>query len=166
MAGELLTGAGAIFSIGTSTAATIQSEFEADTYTAIGELESIDEISRERNPVEFASLQDRRTRVARGVEAVSIISGTYAHDAADDGQAAMTLAYETVSLSADNFNFRIQFADGPGPDATTDGTTLYFRGPVLKLSLQSIDNQNVIRRAFSIARNSEWIEVESAASTA
>jgi hypothetical protein len=159
MSGGLLTGAGATFGIGSND----DTAFDADTYTLVGEIEAFEEFSRSRNPVEFASLADLRTRVGRGVEAVSILRFRYAHDADDNGQQAMVDAYEEASQALDNFNFRIRLADGATPEG---GTTIYFRGPVLELTLMGIDNENVVRRQVAIARNSEWLEVPASGTTA
>jgi hypothetical protein len=157
MSTNLLTGAGAVLSIGGNSPTDSYSDFASDSYTPVGELENINEISRERNPVEFASLADARTRVARGVEAVSIIEATFAYVSGDNGQDALIAAFEEASQQTDNYNFRIQLNDGAS--GVADGTTIYFRGPVLSMSLSGIDNENVIRRMVRIARNSEWIEI-------
>lgn len=155
---SFITGAGATLAIGTTVAASTQAGFEADTYQSVGELETINEISRERTQVEFASLADARTRVKRGTEQVSVIEMTYAFDGTDAGQDALKDAYEVASQSADEFNFRVQLNDSLG----VNPTTIYFRGPIMSVSLANIGTDEVVKRMAKVARNSDWIEVAAA----
>lgn len=153
------TGRGATVAIGTTATATNQATFEADTYQAVGEVENVDTLTRERPAIEFADLLTSRTRAKRGIENLTVFQFTYAFDGADTGQDAIETAYEAAPPAEEEYNFRFQLNDG-SPGSPSSPTTIYMRGPVLKVEWQGVSNDNVIRKMAAVARVSDWVEVD------
>jgi hypothetical protein len=155
MSDELKTGTGCTIAIGTTAAATTAAQFAADSYTEVGEVEEIGEFGDQRNPVQFAALSDGRVRKARGTADAGDVPVIYAHKTADGGQDALKTAYDTVSQSLDEFNFRIQLNDSLGVSATT----FYFRAKIMSRRVQSISNDGIVRAQSLLAINSPVVEV-------
>lgn len=155
---NIKTGTGVTLAIGTTAAATNQAQFEADTYTEVGDVEEIQEFGDARNPVTFAALADGRVRKARGTADAGDVTIIYAHQTGDGGQDAIKTAFEVTSQAADEFNFRIQLNDSEG----VSPTTFYFRAKVMSRRVQAITNDGVIRVAAMLSINSAVIEVAAA----
>lgn len=148
------SGYGVTLGIGTTTAADTESEFDADTYTDVGEVSEIGEFGDERTVVEFIALSDGRVKKSRGSSNAGDCVIVYAFDGDDGGQDALKTAFEVVSQSADEFNFRVVFNDSGG----TNGTTFYFRAKITSRRVQSISNDNTITVQATLAINSAIIE--------
>jgi len=149
------TGTGSDIAIGTTASATTQAEFEADSYTLIGDIETIGAFGDERSNVPFASLADGRRQKARGIADAGDQPIVYAHKTGDSGQAALLAAYSATSQATDEFNFRVRFNDA----VTTNKTTRYYRARVLSQRVREITNDGVILVEAMLAINSAIIEV-------
>jgi hypothetical protein len=154
------TGTGCTIAIGTVLAAPngTQAEYEADTYTSLGVVESIGQFGDQRSSVQFASLADGRMQKARGIADAGDAVITYAHSTGDAGQVALKAAYAATSQATDEFNFRVQLND----TISTTPTKFYFRARVLGIPVQEIVNDGVIRVQVTLAINTAVLEVDAA----
>src|SRR5690606_17681320 len=154
------SGTGCTIAIGTTQAATSAQEFAMDDYTEVGEVSEIGEFGDQRNIVTFTSLADGRVRKARGTADAGDVPVTYAFDGGDEGQDALKTAFEELSQSADEFNFRVQLSDG-----LITPTTFYFRARVSSRRVQSITNDGIVTVQAMLAINSPVVEVSAVDST-
>ena len=147
------TAAASTLAIGTTTSATNQSEFEADTYATVGEVEDLGEFGDEAEEVTFTSLNDRRTRKFKGSFNAGTITAVAGFDSNDAGQDAMIAAF----ASDFDYNFRVQLNDNITGGGTP--TTMYFRGKVMSKRRNVGNVSNVVRQTFMVGINSAIIEV-------
>lgn len=155
------TGTGCTLAIGTTLATTngTQAEYEADSYTAIGELAEVPEFGDQRASVQFIPLSDSRVRKARGAADAGETEIIYMHSTGDAGQEALKAAYAVTSHAADEFNFRVQFND----QISTNPTTLYFRAKVMSAPrYKGLTNDGVILNGATLAINTAILEVDAA----
>lgn len=107
------TGANVAVSIGTTTTATNQTEYEADTWQAIGGVESISDFGDSAAEVTFTGLTDARVQKLKGSRNAGNMTITMAFlggASPDAGQAAL-IAAEADNTSA-TYNFRVEYPDG------------------------------------------------------
>jgi hypothetical protein len=151
------TGTGCTLAIGTTLAVPngTQAQYEADTYTNVGEIEEIGEFGDERSVVEFAALGDGRMQKARGVANAGDATVTYAHKTADAGQDAVKTAFEATSQSADEFNFRVLLND----QISTNPTKFYWRARITGRRVLAITNDGVVKVRATLAINTTVLEV-------
>ena len=154
------SGTGCTIAIGTTQAAVTAQQFAMDDYTEVGEVSEIGEFGDQRNIVTFTSLADGRVRKARGTADAGDVPVTYAFDGGDEGQDALKTAFEELSQSADEFNFRVQLSDG-----LITPTTFYFRARVSSRRVQSITNDGIVTVQAMLAINSPVVEVAAVDST-
>lgn len=114
----LQSGAGVKLAIGTTAAATNQTQYEADTYTNISKVENIGEIGDAFNLITFISLEDARVNKLKGSADAGDVNPNFAFDTEDAGQAALITAGENTTSTP--YNLRLQYNDG-----TTTPTTRY-----------------------------------------
>jgi hypothetical protein len=136
------TGTGASIAIGTTLAVPNgdQATYETDTYTPVGNVQSLGAFGDERNKVTFVSLADGRVNKARGAADAGDMEIVWAHTTGEGGQAAMVAAFQAVSQALDEFNFRVLFND----QISTNPTKRYFRARVGSLRVDSVTNDGVI----------------------
>lgn len=146
------TAAGSSLAIGTTAAAATQTQFEADTYTQVGEIEDLGEVGDQSEDVTFNSLDDSRTRHYKGSRDAGVMTVICGADPADVGQDAMLAAEATE----DDYNFRVTLNDA----ITATPTKLYFRGKVMGERMQIGQSNNIVRRRFDIGVNSDIVVVE------
>lgn len=147
------TAAESTVAIGTTLAASNQSEFEADSYVEVGEVEDLGEFGDEAEEITFTALSDRRTRKFKGAFNAGTLAVVAGSDSADVGQDAMIAAFASDS----DYNFRVVLND-----ALTEGgtpTTMYFRGKVMSKRRNVGNVSNVVRQTFAVGINSDIIEV-------
>lgn len=147
------TSAGTKLSIGTTAAAETETEFVADSYQEVGEIESMGEFGDESNPVNFASLNDERMRKLKGTRDAGTLALVVGRDPLDAGQNALIAAEGTDY----EYNFKVEYDDAPS--ALYTPTVEYFRGLVMSKRTNVGNNDNVTRRTFNIAINSEIVDV-------
>jgi hypothetical protein len=154
------TGTGASIAIGTVLAVPngTQGEYEADSYTSLGEVESIGEFGDQRSSVQFTSLSDGRVQKARGVKDAGDAVVVFAHKTGDSGHAALKSADEATTQATDEFNFRVQLND----QIATNPTKFYFRARVLGRRVLEITNDGVVRVQATLAINTAVLEVSAA----
>lgn len=149
------TGSGVILAIGTTASAPSLAQFQADSYTNVGEVEDLGEFGDESEEVRFTSLTDGRVRKLKGPRDAGTIQVVCGDDDNDVGQLEM-LAAEANTL---DYNFRITLNN----KQTLGGTNgiQYFRGKVMSKRLQVGQANNVLRRRFNVGINSAIVEVAS-----
>lgn len=147
---------GAKIHIGTTTSASNQSEYEADTYQVVGEIEEIGEFGDQYNIVSANTLNDSRTRKRKGTADAGDISLTVLFDGADQGQQDLKSALDDTGASP--YNFKVELNDSQG----TSPTTFYFSGFVTARRITSITSDNIPRGSLTIAIDTGIIEVAAA----
>lgn len=147
------TSAGTKLYIGTTTAAETETEFLADTYVEIGEIESMGEFGDESNPVNFASLNDERMRKLKGTRDAGTLALVCGRDPLDAGQLALDAAEETDY----EYNFKVEYDDAPS--ALYTPSLEFFRGLVMGRRTNVGNTDNVTRKNYNIAINSEIVDI-------
>ncbi len=157
---NIKTGTGCTLAIGTTLAAPngTQAEYEADSYTTVGQVETIGEFGDQRAIVSFIDLASGRTQKARGAADAGDSVITYAHQTAEGGQDAIKAAYEATSQATDEFNFRVMLND----QISVNPTKFYFRARVTQRRVQEIKNDGVIMVQAQLAITTAILEVAAA----
>ena len=155
---NLNTAAGCRFSIGGKTGADTQTEYEADTYVEVGEIEDLGEFGDTFGNVNFTALADGRVRKYKGTADAGDLTLTVGLDNGDAGQAAVKVAHKDRSKG--DYNIKITLNDGD-PDATpaVAPTTFYMRGKVMNNTVAAGSADNVVRRNITIGINSDILEL-------
>jgi hypothetical protein len=134
------TSAGAKLYIGTTTAATNQTQFEADTYTEIGELRTLGAFGKQYQIIETNSLNQRKTDMVKGSYSYGRITPELHWDEDDTGQTALLTALDDDS----KYNFKVVFNNTPSSGSTPTPTIRYFRGVVAQYQEVLNDVNSVI----------------------
>lgn len=147
------TAAGATIFIGGTNLASNQTEYEADSYTEVGEVEDMGEFGDESEEITFAALKDGRVRKFKGPRDAGTMTVVVGDDQADEGQAAM----EAAEASPLDYNFKVVLNDA----VTLGGTDSihYFHGKVMSKRRNVGNVSNIVRRTFNVGVNSEIITV-------
>ena len=155
---NLNTAAGCRFYLGTKTAADTETEYKADTYAEVGEIEDLGEFGDTFSSVNFTSLRDGRVRKYKGTADAGDLTLTVGLDNGDTGQAAVKVAHKDRSKG--DYNLKITLNDGD-PDAVpvVAPTTFYMRGKVMNNTVAAGAADNVVRRNITIGINSDIIEI-------
>jgi len=132
-----------------------QGEFEADTYTQVGEVEDMGEFGDQWNETTFESLADSRTRHLKTTRDAGTAQMVIGFDSSDAGQAAVEAALESVN----DYTFKIT-ANDEGSGSPSNPTTIYFRAKVMSYRFQFGTNGNVIRVTMNLAINSALVRVD------
>lgn len=153
----LYTLAGTIVSIGTSAAvdftgieSAIIADFAADTYTVIGETETISDFGDTATDVPFTGLGDARTRHLKGSTDGGMAEITCADQPSDAGQAAVRLA--CVPTNQAEYNVKFEWRNGD---------VSYIRGPLMGFGrVNGTGPNNVAKRKFSVGNSfGEFIDL-------
>jgi hypothetical protein len=142
------TGANVAVSIGTTASATNQTEYEADTYQAIGGVESISEFGDESAQVGFTGLTDGRMQKLKGSRNAGEANIIMAFLQTDSGQQDLVSA--EADDSSDNYNFKVEYSDGE---------VLYFRAQVASYKRSGFSADDVTRVSCIVRINSAILEV-------
>jgi hypothetical protein len=118
------TAAGAKLYIGTTTGATVQSEFEGDSYTEIKEISNIGQFGAAANVLTFPVLGDDYVLKAKGTRNAGDPAVVVGRNPTDPGQLALRAAEATNNY----YNFKLDLADSQSPTMTN--TVVYFRALV------------------------------------
>jgi hypothetical protein len=159
---NLNTAAGCRFSLGTKSGADTETEYKADTYVEVGEIEDLGEFGDTFSSVTFTSLADGRVRKYKGTADAGDMTLTVGLDNGDAGQASLKVAHKDRSKG--DYNIKITLNDGD-PDATPAilPTTFYMRGKVMNNTVAAGAADNVVRRNVTIGINSDILEILPAA---
>ncbi|GLK78039.1 hypothetical protein GCM10008171_32930 [Methylopila jiangsuensis] len=154
MAGDLITATDARIYIGPVVLPSVDTaaEFASLTFTEIDMVENLGEFGDQHNIVSGTTLKDGRVRKAKGAADAGELALVCFHDPLDAGQAALIAASKTKR----NYAFKIVLPDAP--DVTYSSTTIYFRALVASRRLNVGNNDNLLRRNYSLAINSDLAE--------
>lgn len=117
------TSSGCTISIGTQAAASNLTEFEADTYTEIGEINNIGDFGKQFETVTATPLSTNGVLKRKGTFDLGDMSIEVLLDSDDSGQSNVETARDDTS--ADAFNFKVELNDQPS--GGTNPTTYYFK---------------------------------------
>ncbi|HFX1884970.1 TPA: hypothetical protein ACV5UF_006292 [Pseudomonas aeruginosa] len=164
MADNLNTAAGCRISIGTKKPSATKTEYEADVYVEIGEVEELGEFGDTFSNVNFTALSDGRVRKYKGTADAGDMTLTVGLDNGDAGQLALKNAH--ADRSKGNYNIRITLNDGlPGdpsaepPVPAVPPTTFYFGAKVMNNTVAAGSADNVVRRNVTLGINTEILEI-------
>lgn len=148
---SIATASGARFYIGTTQAASTLSDYQADSYIEVGEVEDLGEFGDESAEVQFISLADERVQKLKGARDAGTLPVICGADDSDEGQDAM-IAAEAEKL---DYNFKVVLNDAQ--TLSGNGSEHYFRGKVMGKRLNVGTANNVVRRNFSVGINTAII---------
>jgi hypothetical protein len=134
-------------SIETTNPAPTLSDYEADSYVEVGEVEDAGQYGDESATITFTALQDGRVQKLKGPRDAgtqAVVAGTVPND---EGQEAM----EAAQATSFNFNFRVVRND----QLTLSGTPSidYYSGRVMSQRLNVGNVMNVLKTTFNIGIN-------------
>jgi hypothetical protein len=147
------TSAGAKFYIGTTTAAENLSQFQADTYVQVKEVEDLGEFGDEATEVNYTTLEENRVQRRKGSRDAGVLTLVCIRDPVDSGQQAMIAA----SKEDDEYNVKIvadDAADGGTP------TAFYMRTLIMSAKVNFSGADDMTRVTFQVGINSDILEVE------
>jgi hypothetical protein len=147
---SVFTMANAKIYIGTTAAADDLTSYEADTYTEIGEAQTISDLVDTQNFTSFAALTDARERQLKTTRAGQNITLTCGYDPEDAGQVALRAAALVSQQS--NYNFKLVYND----DATNP-TTVYWSGLVGNDPFPGGANEDVATVEFMLTNNTGFV---------
>ncbi|HYH39922.1 MAG TPA: hypothetical protein VD860_17000 [Azospirillum sp.] len=134
--------------------ADVEGEFSALSYTLVGEVEDLGDIGDTAGSTTFTSVGDRRVRKLKTTYDAGTFTLTVGFDGSDAGQDALVAAFSSDS----DYAFKVTLNDG-SEGSPSSPTILYFRAKVMSKPINIGNVENVVRRRFDIAINSEVIEV-------
>lgn len=155
---NLNTAAGCRLYIGGKTGADTQTEYEADTYVDVGEIEDLGEFGDTFSSVTFTSLKDGRVRKYKGTADAGDLTVTVGLDNGDAGQSAVKTAHKDRSKG--DYNVKITLNDGdPTATPVINPTTFYMRVKVMNNTVAPGAADNVVRRNITMGINSDILEL-------
>jgi len=119
----------------------------------IEEVENLGSIGDQSNPINFTSINNRRTRALKGPRD----AGTHQIVCGRDPLAAGQIAMMTAQATDYNFPFRVTLADIP--PGTTTPTQMYYAGMVMSDPTNLADVNAVTRRDFNVKINTKLYEI-------
>lgn len=131
-----------------------QNEFEAESWTPVGEIEDMGEFGDVWENTTFTSLADGRRVKLKTLKDGGDLNLVLGFKPSDTGQTALKAAV----ASFNNYPIRIQ-ANDAGTGSPSSPTTFYFLARVMsdRKAVGAVDN--VVRRNVTLAINSDQIEV-------
>ncbi len=147
--------AGSKLYIGTSAQADDLSDFEADTYVEIKQIEDLGEVGMETAAIQFRPVAGLGQHL-KGSSIGKVVNLVIGRNPADAGQQAL----RDASRSHLDFNFKLQLANAPGA-APTKPSTFYWRGLVFPATTALGNGESgVIKDTHPIGIQSDIIELE------
>jgi hypothetical protein len=161
MPDNLNTAAECRFAIGGKTGADTETEYKADTYVDVGEIEDLGEFGDTFSSVTFTSLRGGRVRKYKGTADAGDLTLALGLDNGDVGQSALKVAHKDRGKG--DYNIKITLNDGDA-DAVPAvlPTVFYMRGKVMNNTVAPGAADNVVRRNVTIGINSDIIEIVAA----
>jgi hypothetical protein len=153
---EPSTFSGAKFYIGTTAAATNQTQFEADVYTEITNLSNFGEMGGSANVLQFPVVSDLYVKKQKGVRNggdPAIVVGRISEDA---GQIKMRQAEQTKYY----YNFKLELEDAE--DEFHTNTVFYFRAIVASVLGGFGGNEDFVTETYNLGIYPGPLIVESA----
>lgn len=131
-----------------------EGDYSGLSYVEIGEVEDAGTIGDTANTTTFTSLSDRRVRKLKTTYDAGTQTITVGFDSGDAGMAALVAAFSSDS----DYAFKMTLNDG-SEGSPSSPTILYYRAKVVSKPYNIGNVENVVRRTFDLAINSEVIEV-------
>ncbi|WJO30734.1 hypothetical protein [Pseudomonas monteilii] len=161
---NLNTAAGCRFFIGSKTGADTETDYKADTYVEVGEIEDLGEFGDTFSSVNFTSLKNGRVRKYKGTADAGDLTITVGLDSGDAGQRAVKTAHKDRSKG--DYNVKITLNDGdPAATPAINPSTFYMRVKVMNNTVAPGAADNVVRRNITMGINSDVLEIEAGPST-
>ncbi len=155
---NLNTAAGCRLAIGGKTGADTQTDYEADTYVDVGEIEDLGEFGDTFNPVNFTALSNGRVRKYKGTADAGDMTMVVGLDNGDAGQRAVAVAHKDRSKG--NYNIKVTLNDGdPGATPPILPTTFYYGAKVTNNKVAAGSADNVVRRNITLSINTDILEI-------
>ncbi|MNR12845.1 Phage tail protein [compost metagenome] len=151
----IATSQGAKIFIGPTTPADTEAEYVALTWVEVGEVETLGEFGDSAQAVTFTSLGDGRVRKLKGAYDAGDLALTVANDPADLGQIALVAASKTKF----SYAFKVVLADAA--DETDTDSIFFFHGKVMTRRINAGGANDVTKRSFTVAIDTEVLEVPS-----
>lgn len=129
-------------------------EFEADSYIEVGEVESLGEFGDQSEDVTFASLADSRTRHFKGTRDAGTMGIVVGHDATDEGQLAL------IDAEASHLDYNIKVVNNDALTLGGTGSVDYFYGKIMSKRKNVGDVNNVVRANYAVGINSRIVTRE------
>lgn len=127
-----------------------KTEFEAETFVKVGEIENIGEFGSEFETATFSNVEDRLERTFKTTEKPGLLPLNLGLDKADAGQ----IQLQTALYIDDDYAIKIELNDGD-----TTPTTYYFRAQVLSFKLLIGGGKDVKKATCSLGLNTRAVEV-------
>lgn len=144
------TSAGTKFYIGTTASASTLTEYRADVYEAVGEIESFGAFGDTAETISFTSLSDSRVQKVAGVRDAGEVEIVMGYDPDDAGQSDLIAAFDANNGAP--FNFKIELNDaltaGAGPH---HGTEFFWKGVVMSKEFEAGSNKDVVKLKVKVA---------------
>lgn len=132
-----------------------QQEFEALSYTEVGEVEEIGEFGDQVGQATFTALANRRVRKFKTSYDAGDLTVTVGFDSGDAGQDAMMTAL------ANDFDYAIKVTlDDGSAGSPSSPSTFYFLAKVMggRLTVSNVDA--IVRRNFTLGISSAIVQVD------
>jgi len=158
---NITTAANAEFGIGTKAAidetsdSTAIADFENDTYSPVGEVESIGSFGDEISSVTFTGLRDQRVRKFKGSRDAGSVGLNVAFNVDDPGQVDLKNAADDETQA--DYNFRVTIND---KSSGGSNTVFYFSGKVMSRNVEPSSVDNIVKATVNIAINSAIFQVD------
>ena len=137
------------------TADWVKTDFTAQTWVEIGEIEGLGNLGDTADTIDFTSVSDSRKRLRKGSRSGGTMEIVCGIDAADPGQIALIAAEKSSS----DFAFKLVLPDAPEGGTPSER---YFVGLVLSQTEQFDKANSVMKLAASLAVNSNVVRVDAA----
>jgi hypothetical protein len=131
-----------------------QGEYEALSYTEIGEVEDLGEFGDTATVIDFLNLGARRSKAVKGSFDAGQLALVVGSDSADAGQLALIAAFAADS----EYAFKVVENDGSS-GSPSQGSVSYFRALVTSKVKNIGSVNNVVKRTFNVKITSELVEV-------
>lgn len=149
------TSGGKLYIGGVNNSTTIAlGDMQADSYVEVGEVEDLGEFGDQSADISFDSLSAGRTRHLKGTRDAGTITAMVGMDMTDEGQAAM----EAAEGTAHSYDFKVTFDNAATLGGT--GSEHYFTGKVMSKRIRAGTANNVVRRQYSVAIQTEILDVD------
>jgi hypothetical protein len=125
---------------------------EAGEWTELKEVENLGEVGDQSQEITFSSLADSRTRRSKGTRDGGVQQIVVGADPLDAGQ----LAFEAAEGTDFEYAIKIEHNNAPTPLYTNE--IRYYRGLVMSKRVQIGENNQIVKKMFSVGVNSEQFE--------
>lgn len=153
-------GANSTFSIGGTTTASTEGQYDALTWTEVEEVETLPQFGDDSTDVTFIGLSSGRTEHFKGTKDAGTTTLTVGMDpsaieSSPLGGQGLMLAAEADTTST-NYNFRVVY-NNAGSGSPQNGSTRYFSGQVMGVKEAGVNANGIVMLEFTIGINTATI---------